>query len=346
VNKKIVIFVVLSLLAFSCSENINIKITGSLSGEVNIPVPGNENALVGTKALDPNFNFSWNVGDKVSIFTGEVGEMMIYRIKTVEGTVCHFNVNKFKLKDMLYYSISPSQGNSDDPSQIPLSLEGQIQSANNNTEHLTKYDYNVGSATIMNNSGNFAYSHIVDWVRLVVSVPFDMTFKSMTIVPCNSNALITEADLNLVTGVITPTKTSSNITLGLSDIVVKGGEKLTAFITLFPEDMRADGITVSLIYEDVSGVEHNSLKTFKPKTTWVAGKYYTYRYDMPIMFTTENMSYGIVEEGVWGDNGGETFGHEYGSWGDFEGSNESDNSENGSWGDNSGQNFGTETGNW
>lgn len=226
-------------------EEIKIPEKG-LFAVVDNPVPFDDTGT--TKAINTAMKFEWTGTEKIDVYTSTAGEKMTYRVKSYDNTAksCVFKILNFGLLDDTYYAMIPAQGLEDDPEAVPVTILGQNQSVDNNTAHLTKYDYNVASAEVVDNSGSFAFTHRVCWVKSTLTIPDACTAKSVTLTS-GENAFATDGYLNVVTKTFTPTAYSSSVTLTLSGadgIEVAAGGTLTVYFTLF--SCTSEDLTISL----------------------------------------------------------------------------------------------------
>lgn len=228
------------------------------------------NGLAETKALGSDYKFFWKDSEKINVFGENAGEQLTYKMEASSTSAGQFHTSNFKLiEDQTYYAVYPTLGDVDDPAAVPVSFEGQVQSANDNTDHLAKYAYSTASATVSGNSATFNFSTKVAWFKFDFTFAADETVTSIEL-KAGSAVIPTSAKLNVKTGALVADAKADHITLALGeDGIAPVGSKLVAHLTVLPFEYEGE-LTVSISCQ--SGTVYT---TTIPSLTLEANKYYT-----------------------------------------------------------------------
>lgn len=253
-----------------------------------------------TKTLNWDNNalkFSWGSGENVVVFGKEVNsreaDAALLRTLTSGAASSKLESKGFQLMDGInYYAYIPASKFDITTSvkSIPLTFEGQRQSANNNTYHLKSYDYACAQATKASgaNSLDFNLKNQVGWI--VVEHLFTEETKGVTSLTLSTtDELFTSScKLDATTSTIKWNIYSTSLTLDLgasngAGLNFNKGEYFRAFFTTVPVDLsgkeltitahKADGTSVVLLQKTFNScniqknkpvvIKTESAKTFK-----------------------------------------------------------------------------------
>ena len=228
------------------------------------------NGVAETKALGSDYKFFWKDSEKINVFGETDGEQLTYDMEASPTSAGQFHTSNFKLiEDQTYYATYPTIGDVDDLTAVSVSFEGQVQSANDNTDHLAQYAYSTASATVSGNSATFNFSTKVAWFKFDFTFLVDETVTSIEL-KAGSAVIPTSAKLNVQTGALVADAKADHITLALGeDGIAPVGDKLVAHLTVLPFAYEGE-LTVS-----VSCKSGNVYTTTIPSLTLEANKYYT-----------------------------------------------------------------------
>lgn len=193
-----------------------------------------------TKALSDSFKFHFEENDRISVFPANGDEYMTYHLTPSKGTAnrAFFLTENFSLKKGSYYALYPAVQGVCNPENIVLSFEGQEQESNGSMSHLSDYDYCRASAEISDNSGYFAFTHEVSWVKLCIPAGENNdTFKSMTI--SADEGIAGQLTMNIRTGETgSPTRSKDDVlnilTGGQDGISLSTDDTLSVYVTIPP----------------------------------------------------------------------------------------------------------------
>lgn len=251
-----------------------------------------------TKTLSWDNNalkFSWASKENVVVFgrEGTKGEADAALLRTLTSGEASSKLESkgFQLMDGInYYAYIPAAkfDITSSVKSIPLTFEGQRQTANNNTYHLKSYDYACAQATKASgtNSLEFNLKNQVGWI--VVEHLFTEETKGVTSLTLSTTDKLFTSSCNLdaTSSTIKWNTYSTSLTLDLgasngAGIDFNKGEYFRAFFTTVPVDLsgkeltitahKADGTSVVLLQKTLSdcNIQKNStviIKTESAKT--------------------------------------------------------------------------------
>lgn len=251
-----------------------------------------------TKTLSWDNNalkFSWASRENVVVFgrEGTKGEADAALLRTLTSGEASSKLESkgFQLMDGInYYAYIPAAkfDITSSVKSIPLTFEGQRQTANNNTYHLKSYDYACAQATKASgtNSLEFNLKNQVGWI--VVEHLFTEETKGVTSLTLSTTDKLFTSSCNLdaTSSTIKWNTYSTSLTLDLgasngAGIDFNKGEYFRAFFTTVPVDLsdkeltitahKADGTSVVLLQKTLSNcnIQKNStviIKTESAKT--------------------------------------------------------------------------------
>lgn len=223
-----------------------------------------------TKALGPDYKFFWKDAEKITVFGATDGEQLTYRMEASSTAAGKFHATNFKLIDgETYYAVYPALGNVDDLTAVPISFEGQVQSVNDNTDHLAGYAYSIANATVSGNSATFTFSTKVAWFKFDFTFLSDETVNSIEL-KAGSSVIPTSAKLDVKAGTLVADGKSDHLSLSFGkDGIATVGNKLVAHLAVLPFASEGD-LTVS-----ISCKSGSVYTTTIPSLTLEANKYYT-----------------------------------------------------------------------
>ena len=239
--------------------------------------------------------FTWGSGENVVVFgrEGNSGKSDAALLRTLTSGAASSKLESkgFQLMDGInYYAYIPASKFDITTSvkSIPLTFEGQRQTANNNTDHLKSYDYACAQATKASgaNSLEFSLKNQVGWI--VVEHLFTEETKGVTSLTLSTtDKLFTSiCKLDATSSTIKYNSYSTSLTLDLgktngAGIDLNKGEYFRAFFTTAPVNLsgkeltitahKADGTSIVLLQKTLGdcNIQKNStviIKTESAKT--------------------------------------------------------------------------------
>ena len=236
--------------------------------------------------------FTWGSNENVVVFGKEVNsreaDAALLRTLTSGAASSKLESKGFQLMDDInYYAYIPASKFDITTSvkSIPLTFEGQRQTANNDTYHLKSYDYACAQATKASgaNSLEFNLKNQVGWI--VVEHLFTEETKGVTSLTLSTtDPLFTRScKLDATSSTIKYNSYSTSLTLDLgktngAGIDFNKGEYFRAFFTTAPVDLsgkeltitahKADGTSVVLLQKTLSdcNIEKNSTVIIKTES--------------------------------------------------------------------------------
>lgn len=246
----------LSLMSSSCSDTEKEMVAQSEYLQ-NICVTGEdvqfENELATRTSYASNLAFSWSLGDTLGIYP--IGaDQVSFPISSGEGSKsADFDGGAWALRSSYQYAgyfpfSAKNYHNSIDA--IPFSFEGQTQNGNNGMTHFSKYDYMASAATAPTASGSVSLQmkRLGCFMRLSLTVPAPSTLTSVTVESAGVK-FGTEGtfDLSAATPQLNVTKTSSSITMALTNVTTTtANENVLLWMLTAPVDMSAETLTISV----------------------------------------------------------------------------------------------------
>lgn len=193
---------------------------------------------------------SWNVDDEIGFYTTSGTRIKHWAIETDETSTALFNGNGWSLApNTEYYVYSPYSSyyfENDIPmTALPISLENQKQTTNNNLDHLADVDYMMSSGKTMETSGDFTFRHLGCVLRISYKSEKARTFSKLTL-KSKSDVFTVNAVMNMKEQLCYSSETTDCVSLNLSDVTVGEGETLVAYMMLFPINNTFDDIVCSL----------------------------------------------------------------------------------------------------
>lgn len=224
-----------------------------------------------TKTLNWDNNalkFSWGSGENVVVFGKEVNsreaDAALLRTLTSGAASSKLESKGFQLMDGInYYAYIPASKFDITTSvkSIPLTFEGQRQTANNNTDHLKSYDYACAQATKASgvNSLEFSLKNQVGWIG--VEHLFTEETKGVTSLTLSTtDKLFTSiCKLDATSSTIKYNSYSTSLTLDLgktngAGIDFNKGEYFRTFFTTAPVDLSGKELTITAHKADGTSV--------------------------------------------------------------------------------------------
>lgn len=193
---------------------------------------------------------SWNVDDEIGFYTTSGTRIKHWAIETDETSTALFNGNGWSLApNTEYYVYSPYSSyyfENDIPmTALPISLENQKQTTNNNLDHLADVDYMMSSGQTLETSGDFTFRHLGCVLRISYKSEKARTFSKLKL-KSKSDVFTVNAVMNMKEQLCYSSETTDCVSLNLSDVTVGEGETLVAYMMLFPINNTFDDIVCSL----------------------------------------------------------------------------------------------------
>ena len=223
--------------------------------------------------LAPDGTFKWSQADTVGIFP-DSGSQIYFALEAGSGASCAtFDGGAWDLKpSTAYLSYYPFVGDIYlNKAAIPVSYQGQKQTANASAAHVSAYDFMYASGTVgADGKLLFNYHHLNALLRMELDVaPATYTNVNLT---GDASLFVTAGHYDLAAGTpsIIADKTSSALKLALGNVAVAEGEKLILYAVIAPADFSGLTITATLTGKSVTA---RTFK-FKPDKAFEAGHGY------------------------------------------------------------------------
>ncbi len=247
-----------------CNENL--EVTPEIQKNGVYATIQQPEAPVSVKSLDWNankFNFTWSEGENVVVFGGS--DKAAFNTLTAGSETSELQSTAFKLQDGVdYYACIPAYkfDMSSSLEAVPVNLLGQVQSSNNNTDHLKYYNYACAAATKEegSNSLSFNLKNQVSWIVLEHTFTEAQNVLSFNIAT-DEAVFPVEGTMNVKTSTFTPTKKQSVLSLQVGDknnnsgLSFQAGETFRGFITVAPVDLTGKTLLISASLSNGNSIE-------------------------------------------------------------------------------------------
>ncbi len=248
--------------------------------------------------------FTWDNHEAIGIFpiapTTNIQAKQVLKNGSGKGTTSSFDGAGWALiYGNTYAAYYPFQQKEyEDYTKIPIDMTGQIQNGDNDLNHIgAAYDYMYATTSIPTKGNiNFDFKHTTSILMLELTMPDEAAWKSVTLASKDgSEVFTTSATMDVATGVVTSTATSSEITLSLNIVSTTALNKtLTLYLAVLPTTTGELTLTaktsINKLYKaDLAG------------KTLVAGK--AYRFAASLIENTVLSHNGIENGHEWVDLG-------------------------------------------
>ena len=259
-NKTIISCISTILLASCSSETVetgNIIVDGNDGGSVerviikSTPFVYDGNTRTSLTATDQGISFAWASYDALGVFPIEPTtnnqakqELNLPADCESDAHYASFDGAGWALiKGNTYAAYTPYNGNlpaSTPYTAVPIDMTGQDGTLATIGQ---KYDYMYAPSTFTEeaceNGGThevvFDFNHAISIIQLRLTMQEPNTLKNITLTNKNGdNVWITSATLNVATGNVTPTATSSSISLDLENLYVDEDNELVIYVAALP----------------------------------------------------------------------------------------------------------------
>ena len=201
-------------------------------------------------------SFTWSNGDCIGVCRSSVLANGTAAFTLLKGgaTVGNFINDSFSLNPQAdYYAFYPFAVGTTATS-FPIDITGQVQTANNSTEHIGKFNYmSTIFTTDDNGKASFTFSNICTVIQIHFTAEDEVIYKSLSI-SSNGTPFATKASYNLKDNTITPTESKSVFQLSFGEgLHVYKDEAVTISAIIVPRDMSES--TLTFAFKDAGGVQ-------------------------------------------------------------------------------------------
>ena len=255
-KKSLFLLPLLALLASCADDGLlpqpsdTIKSITITAKDIVLDEPATRTTLaVGQSGLE----FTWAESDVVGIFPN-TGDQVSFPMTAGAGTQsANFDGGGWAVKSSSSYAayFPFSMDNYGQPyTALPFSYEGQMLASNGSTADMGDYDYMVAKASAPSDGNiSFQFDHINSFLWLQLTSPVNAQFTGLTL-SADEEVFASEATIDIATGVITPTVTSTSMTLAMRAISVEADGRLDAWMVVAPVDLLGKTLTATLTTTD------------------------------------------------------------------------------------------------
>lgn len=248
---------ILAMLPNACANDETTSDVKDTVKSINVAIenagfyPANRSAYV----VDPSLGFvsSWSEGDIIGIYPLG-GDQVAFPISEGTGSNnARFDGGKWALRANKQYSAYypfRKENYTVSETEIPVTYTGQVQNGNNSTVGLAAFDYLASAATQPYEDGSvdLTMKHLGAFIRFRITIPSAATLVR-AYVESDKTKFVTQGTVDLSSNEpsITPTTTSSNFCVSLSNITCAENEVVTFYAMVAPADLSTSKITITLI---------------------------------------------------------------------------------------------------
>lgn len=211
----------------------------------------------------------WVTGDSIGIYPDAGGDQLSFRINKGGSKTCTFDGGGWAMKSSSYTAYSPFERSYyyKEKNKLPISILGQTQNGNDNTDHLGAYDIQIAKGEKPEvGSLTFQFTRKVALVRMEITAPKAATWASISLKSNTSFTTEAEMNLSLETPTLTPVKTSNTVTLKLTNVNTTSEDlSIIAYMMLLPVDLTNKTLSVKLT--DNTGLSYSSIATITNNKT-------------------------------------------------------------------------------
>lgn len=282
-------FILSSLLVYSCTSDNELQ---EFSNEANDEITkmtailpdwniedGNSRTSITTGSYPTAPNPVWVTGDSIGIYPNE-GDQLSFRILQGGSKTCTFDGGGWAMKSSSSYTAYSPFDRSyyyEEKDALPISMLGQKQNGNDNSDHLGAYDIQVAKGDKpVQGSLTFSFERKVALVRMELKAPKAATWVSVSL---ESDAFFTtEASMNLslTTPTIEAKKTAKTITLTFSEVKTTSDNlNIIAYMMLLPVNLTGKTLAVKLtdnegnVYTANASIVNNKTNFTANSARWI-----------------------------------------------------------------------------
>ena len=201
-------------------------------------------------------SFTWSSGDCIGVCRSSVlaNGTAAFTLLKGGGNVGNFINDSFTMNPKADYCAFYPFVAGTTASSFPIDVTGQVQTANNNTEHIGKYNFmSTTFTTDETGKASFTFSNIGSVIQVHFTAEHEDTYKSLSITSSDT-PFTTKALYNLKDNTVTPKEKNAvfQVTFGENGIHVYDSETVTISAIILPCDMSESTLTFTV--RNASGV--------------------------------------------------------------------------------------------
>lgn len=192
---------------------------------------------------DNAFIYSWTADDIAGVYTPK-GYRIQHWVETV-GDNAHYALFSSRVWGLspdfdyyVYYPYSSYYYEHECPiTALPVSYEGQTQSGNDDTRHLSAYDFMISSGRTTATTADFSMRHLGSVLYIEMRLPQDKAQLNLTAVKLSlssASVIPVTATMNLPEQKLTTATTARELTLKLEGITIGSDNTLKVFMMIPP----------------------------------------------------------------------------------------------------------------
>lgn len=203
---------------------------------------------------DAGMGFAWQTANAIGVYT--TGGTILKYTATALGnpaSTASFSCGFGLVEGARYFAYSPyDKNNYNKPSTaIPVSYAGQTQTGNDNADHLSAYDFQMGTF-IPTSSANVSFVRVgavIDFCWKVDKTDASVANISLSVTD-GSEPFITAATMNLQMLTDAAVAKSDIVSLNLKNVTLSEDERLRAYLILHEVDLTGKVLNATLTMSD------------------------------------------------------------------------------------------------
>lgn len=265
-------------------------------GRVSSLAKSKKRVMLNYNDISNELNFNWTQGDRVAVFGAgseqQIG-LQMRSIDEVRGLTAYFDSESYRLDEgKKYLAYYPAINSLYQEQVIPVDYTGQVQAANNSTDHLGAKDYIVTPWTETGgiNNVSFTFQHIGAVLWLNIKMPDNVTSYKQVTLSADDAAFTAYAKLDLAKvemkadgnrkyvdpSCITDRTMTDAITISFTDNVTADGDNiLKVWMMMLPTDFTGRTMTVTVTSSD----DRDIVYTVNPDRNFQSGRAYRINID-------------------------------------------------------------------
>lgn len=199
--------------------------------------------------------FSWTSSDMLCAYTSSESRLALFvdHLSSDSHNVTLVSYGWSLTSNAQYYGYAPYNSmyhiKELPMTALPIPYVGQIQQGNDNTNHLSAYDYMTAQTVSTSSACHFDYNHLGSIIRVECPMKSTQSFASLSLSTA-SDKFITNATMNVTNNQLTPTEQANEISLALNGVTVEEGGTLVAYLMVAPTDLSSELVELTLTTTD------------------------------------------------------------------------------------------------
>lgn len=201
--------------------------------------------------------YQWDESDVIGLFNSTgTSNIRLFVKDSNENTAILTTGGWLLTSGNTYYCYAPFSvycyQNSKPMTALSISYVNQKQIGNDNTGHISAYDYRTTQGVASEDGITFEFNHLGCVLRLETILPRTMTVTKLLLKEYDgeNSIFVAEADMNATNNLVTPTSFTTQMSLDMQDVHVEEGEPLIAYMMALPQNLSGKILQLDIIGEE------------------------------------------------------------------------------------------------